>query len=137
MNVPIPTLTSDMALVKTAAMVINPTDATMLDYSAVPGAIHGYDLAGTVVALGENVRAGLVVGDRMAGFVHGMNCLQPEIGAFAEYVGATADLLLKIPDSLSFEEAATYVSSRSVWQSPRPDPLSGIFPPYWAWNRLG
>ena len=76
-----------MALVKTAAVAINPADAKMLDYSAAPGAIHGYDFAGTVVALGENVRAGLAVGDRVAGFVHGMNCLQPEIGAFAEYVG--------------------------------------------------
>jgi NADPH:quinone reductase-like Zn-dependent oxidoreductase len=86
-----PPVTPDMVLVKTAAVAINPADAKMLDYSAAPGAIHGYDFAGTVVVLGANARAGLAVGDRVAGFVHGMNCLQPEVGAFAEYVGATAD----------------------------------------------
>jgi NADPH:quinone reductase-like Zn-dependent oxidoreductase len=34
-----PTLQSDMALVKTAAVAINPSDAKMLDYSATAGAI--------------------------------------------------------------------------------------------------
>ncbi|KAJ6109452.1 hypothetical protein N7486_001687 [Penicillium sp. IBT 16267x] len=98
-----------MALVKTAAVAINPADAKMLDYSAAPGAIHGYDFAGTVVALGTDAlgTVQLEVGDRVAGFVHGMNRLQPEVGAFAQYVGASADMLLKIPDQLSFEEAAT------------------------------
>ncbi|KAJ5740976.1 hypothetical protein N7493_000848 [Penicillium malachiteum] len=105
-NVPIPTLTSDMVLVKTAAVAINPADAKMLDYSAAPGAIHGYDFSGTIVAVGDSSLS-LAVGDRVAGFVHGMNILQPGVGAFAEYVGASADILLKIPDSLSFEKAAT------------------------------
>lgn len=39
--------------------------------------------------------------------VHGMNALGPDIGAFAEYVGACADLLLKLPDTMSFEEGAS------------------------------
>jgi NADPH:quinone reductase-like Zn-dependent oxidoreductase len=39
--------------------------------------------------------------------VHGMNKLGPDIGAFAEYVGASADLLLKIPDSMGFDEGAS------------------------------
>lgn len=108
-DVPIPTLTRDMAIVKTAAVAINPADAKMLDYSPSPGAIHGYDFSGTIVALGKDAsRSGrLAVGDRVAGFVHGMNSLQPDVGAFAEYVGACADILLKIPDHLGFEEAAT------------------------------
>lgn len=33
--------------------------------------------------------------------------LHPEDGAFGEYVTAKGDILMKIPDSLSFEEAAT------------------------------
>lgn len=109
-NVPVPVLAPDMAMVKTAAVAINPVDAKMLDYSAAPGAIHGYDFAGVVVALGEDaqVLGNLAVGDRVAGLVHGMNKLRPEVGAFAEYVGAYADLLLKIPDSMSFEEAASF-----------------------------
>ncbi|KAL6716649.1 hypothetical protein ACLMJK_006217 [Lecanora helva] len=105
-----PPLAPDMAIVKTAAVAINPADAKMLDYSAVPGAIHGADFAGVIVALGTDAAASgrLAVGDRVAGLVHGMNKLQPEIGAFAEYVGACADLLLKLPDTMSFEEGATF-----------------------------
>ena len=109
-NTPVPALEPDMAIVKTAAVAINPADAKMLDYSAAPGAIHGYDFAGTVVALGEDGHATghLAVGDRVAGLVHGMNKLRPDVGAFAQYVGAYADLLLKIPDHMSFEEAASF-----------------------------
>ncbi|KAK0728819.1 alcohol dehydrogenase [Lasiosphaeria miniovina] len=108
-DAPVPALAPDMAIVRTAAVAINPADAKMLDYSATPGAIHGDDFAGTVVALGEDVlKSGrLQVGDRVAGMVHGMNKLRPDVGAFAQYVGATADLLLKIPDNMSFEDAAT------------------------------
>lgn len=108
-NAPVPSLAPDMAIVKTAAVAINPADAKMLDYSAAPGAIHGYDFAGTIVALGKDALASgrLAVGDRVAGFVHGMNSLQPDVGAFAEYVGACADILLKLPDHVDFEEAAT------------------------------
>lgn len=99
-----------MAIVKTAAVAINPADAKMLDYSAAHGAIHGYDFAGTVVTLGTEALASghLAVGDRVAGLVHGMNKLRPDVGAFAEYVGAYADLLLKIPDHMSFEDAASF-----------------------------
>src|SRR3954467_15266872 len=85
-DAPVPFLAPDMAIVKTAAVAINPADAKMLDYSAAPGAIHGYDFAGTIVVLGANARAGLAVRDRVEGFVHGMNCFQPEVGAFAEYI---------------------------------------------------
>ncbi|KAK8059060.1 GroES-like protein [Apiospora saccharicola] len=109
-DVPMPQLQPDMAMVKTAAVAINPADAKMLDYSAAAGAIIGYDYAGTVVALGEDaIKAGkLAIGDRVAGLVHGMNKLLPDVGAFSEYVGASADLLLKIPDHMSFEEGASF-----------------------------
>ena len=59
------------------------------------------------MALGDEAPAHLAIGDRVAGMVHGMNKLQPDIGAFAEYVGACADLLLKIPDSMGFDEGAS------------------------------
>lgn len=36
------------------------------------------------------------------------NKLQPDVGAFAEYVGACADLLVKLPDNMSFEEGASF-----------------------------
>lgn len=108
-DVPIPLLTPDVAIVKTAAVAINPSDAKFLDYSPAPGAIHGTDFSGTIVALGAKALAEgrFSVGDRVAGLVHGMNKLQPEVGSFAEYIGATVHTLLKIPDTMSFEEAAT------------------------------
>ncbi|SPO05364.1 related to toxD gene [Cephalotrichum gorgonifer] len=108
-DVAVPQLAPDMAIIKTAAVAINPVDVKMLDYSAAPGAIIGHDYAGTVVALGEEVlKSGrLAVGDRVAGPVHGMNKLAPDVGAFSEYVAAYADLILKIPDSMSFEEGAS------------------------------
>ncbi|KAI0469849.1 GroES-like protein [Xylariaceae sp. FL0804] len=108
-DAPVPPVAPDMALVKTAAVAINPADAKMLDFSAAPGAIHGYDFAGTVVALGSDALAAgrLAVGDRVAGFVHGMNSLRPDVGAFAEYVGACHDMLLKLPDRIDFGEGAT------------------------------
>ena len=108
-NTPVPSLDADMVLVKTAAVAINPHDAKTLEYSVVPGAILGGDFAGTVVALGADARAAgrFAVGDRVAGTVLGMNKLRPDVGAFAEYVNAMADFLLKIPDDMSFEDAAT------------------------------
>ncbi|KUI62019.1 hypothetical protein VP1G_09154 [Cytospora mali] len=75
-NAPVPFLVPDIAIVKTAAVAINPVDAKILDYRAAPGAIYGY--------------------------------LQPDVGAFAEYVGACADLLLKPPHHMGFEEDASF-----------------------------
>ncbi|KAF2121676.1 chaperonin 10-like protein [Lophiotrema nucula] len=108
-DAPLPHLLPDMAIVRTAAVAINPVDAKMLDYSKPTGSTAGFDFSGTVVALGEKAATAgrLQVGDRVAGMVHGLNKLKPDIGAFAEYVGASADLLLKVPDRMSFEEAAT------------------------------
>lgn len=46
-------------------------------------------------------------GDRISGVAHGGNAVQPEDGAFAEYVLAKGDVQLKIPESVSFEAAST------------------------------
>ncbi|MCJ1286794.1 hypothetical protein MMC26_006140 [Xylographa opegraphella] len=108
-DAPVAHLQSSMAMVRTAAVALNPVDAKMLDYSGTGGPIAGYDFAGTVVALGDDALASgrVRVGDRVAGMVHGLNKVQPDVGAFAQYVAATVDLLLRIPDHMSFEEAAT------------------------------
>lgn len=79
----------------------------MLDYSGATGAIHGYDFAGTILALGADAPSHLSIGDRVAGIVHGNNALNLSIGAFAEFVAADADLLLRLPDSMSFEEGSS------------------------------
>ena len=107
-NAPVPALAHDMIMVKTAAVAINPVDVKALDYSPAAGSIMGFDFAGTVVALGTDAAAQgrLAVGDRVAGVVYGMDKLQPDVGAFAQYVGALADLTLKLPNDLTFENAA-------------------------------
>lgn len=107
-DAPVPILKHDMVLVKAVAVAINLVDVKSLDYSPAPGAIMGFDFAGTIVALGSDaVAAGhLAVGDRVAGVVYGMDRLQPDVGAFAQYVGALADLVLKLPDHMSFQDAA-------------------------------
>jgi len=106
-DVSVPPVSDDGAIVKVAAVAINPVDAKILDFSPAVGAIHGHDFAGTIVALGEHAPSYLAVGDRVAGTVHGNNSREPRVGAFSEYVAADGDLLLKMPDSMSFEEGAT------------------------------
>ncbi|MCJ1406593.1 hypothetical protein MMC19_000659 [Ptychographa xylographoides] len=107
-NVCMPRIEPDMVLVKNAAVALNPADAKMVDFSSTTGAIAGYDFAGTVIAIGSAVTKPLGIGDRVCGNVHGMNSMNPEVGAFAQYIGATGDILLKIPDSMSFETAASF-----------------------------
>ena len=47
------------------------------------------------------------VGDRICGFAMGGNYMFPQDGAFAEQIVVKADVGIRIPDTLSFEEAAT------------------------------
>lgn len=47
-------------------------------------------------------------GDRIAATTHGANFSQPEDGCFAEYAVAKGDLVVKIPDGLTMEAAATF-----------------------------
>ena len=61
---PLAHVAPDMALVRTVAVAVNPVDAKMLDYSPAVGAIHGYDFAGVVVALGSDAPRHLSIGDR-------------------------------------------------------------------------
>lgn len=59
--------------------------------------ILGCDMAGEVEVLGEGV-TGFRPGDRVFAMLRG--------GGFGEYVSVRADLLARIPDSVSFEQAA-------------------------------
>jgi len=72
-----------------------------------PGALVGCDYAGIVEEVGKSVTKPLKKGDRVAGFAHGSDYVQHENGAFAEYIVAKGGLQMKIPDNVSFEEAAT------------------------------
>ena len=57
--------------------------------------------------MGEKVTKKWKKGDRVCGFVHGSNILHEEDGAFGEYLTVKGDLAMKVPDNMSFEDAAT------------------------------
>lgn len=105
-DVPIPKLRPDYILVKTAAVALNPTDWKHIKFVTAPTTL-GCDYSGTVVDVGSAVTKAFKKGDRIAGACHGGNVVQPEDGAFGEYLVAKGDVQCHIPDSLSFEDAAT------------------------------
>ncbi|KAI7969546.1 hypothetical protein EIK77_005176 [Talaromyces pinophilus] len=105
----IPKLHDHNLLVKTETIALNPTDWKHVHQAtAVDGCLLGVDFAGIVEEVGPNVTKPFQKGDRVAGFVNGGNSYNKDTGAFAEYVLAKEFTLFKIPDTLSFEEAATF-----------------------------
>jgi NADPH:quinone reductase-like Zn-dependent oxidoreductase len=95
--------------VKVDSIALNPTDWKHISRkSAPPGSLSGCDYAGIVVQVGSGVTKSFSPGDRIAGCAHGANYSQSEDGVFAEYAVVKGDLQVKIPDSLSFEQAATF-----------------------------
>ncbi|KAL5364836.1 chaperonin 10-like protein [Aspergillus floccosus] len=104
---PLPALRDGYILVKTVAVALNPTDWKHIDNLSCPGVVVGCDYAGVVHEVGPGVQKTFQKGDRVCGFVHGSNAVQPEDGAFAESIVARGDLQIRIPDHLSFQEAAT------------------------------
>ncbi|KAF2111198.1 zinc binding enoyl reductase [Lophiotrema nucula] len=106
---PVAPLESDMILVRTLCVAINPNDYKMADNFPTPGLAVGCDFAGTVVALGSSITPrthNLSVGDKVAGAVHGSNTLRPDVGAFGEYVTAYADCVFRMPEDMDWESAA-------------------------------
>ncbi len=104
-----PVIKENEVLVEVKAISINPVDykvraneavLTMI-YGEQRPAILGWDIAGTVVATGNNVTA-FATGDKVFGMVN-----FPGSGnAYAGFVAAPGDHLAKIPATVSFEEAA-------------------------------
>ncbi|KAJ3087203.1 hypothetical protein HK100_008459 [Physocladia obscura] len=106
-EISIPKLRDEYILVKTHAIALNPTDWKHIAFLPSPGARVGCDYSGTVLEVGSKVTKDFKVGDRVWGLVHGSNQSQHEDGCFAEIIVAKGDIQSKIPDNLSFEEAAT------------------------------
>ncbi|KAE8382663.1 chaperonin 10-like protein [Aspergillus bertholletiae] len=104
---PRPALRDDYILIKTVSVAVNPTDWKHVDFLAPPGVLVGCDYAGIVEEVGPAVKKPFRKGDRVCGFAHGANAVQPADGTFAEYIVAKGDIQITIPDNLSFQEAAT------------------------------
>ncbi|KAF9252041.1 hypothetical protein LCP9604111_2037 [Penicillium roqueforti] len=108
-DAPIPTPEAHMVLVRTGAVSINPCDWKMSSRFPSPGARIGCDFSGVVLSIGPDaakLRPDLQVGDRVCGGVHGSNPIDLPSGTFAEYIVAHADLLLKLPERISFAQGA-------------------------------
>ncbi|KXJ94937.1 chaperonin 10-like protein [Microdochium bolleyi] len=98
----------DKILVRVAAVGLNPTDYKMPANFPKAGATGGCDFAGTVVQLGHQVQLDnrIHLGDRVSGAVHGSNRADPDTGAFAHFVKVPASMIMRIPDTVSFQQAA-------------------------------
>lgn len=108
-QVPVPEIAADQVLIEVAASSTNALDwhyMTGLPYflrlqaglRAPQRQIPGADVAGTIVAVGEEV-TGFEIGDKVFGEIGQ--------GAFAEYVAAFPRHLAAAPESIPLEEAAT------------------------------
>lgn len=104
-----PTIDENEVLVEVKAIGINPVDYKVrtlepilkMIYGEQQPAILGWDIAGTVVAVGSNATQ-FEMGDRVFGMVN-----FPGAGnAYAEFVASPEDHLAQIPSTITFEEAA-------------------------------
>jgi NADPH:quinone reductase len=94
-----PEIIENEVLIKTAFASVNYADIKSRKGTKASGDFPftlGLDAAGTIVEAGKS--SGFAVGDRVIAFPIG--------GSYAEYVKAKKQLAFKIPDSLSFEQAA-------------------------------
>ncbi|EON98401.1 putative zinc-binding oxidoreductase protein [Phaeoacremonium minimum UCRPA7] len=104
----VPKLRDDYILVKPVAVALNPTDWKHVRLKrAKPGCIVGCDYAGVVEAVGSAVEKKWQPGDRVFGCAHGSNLVNPDDGAFAELAAVRGDLQMRMPEWMSFEQAAT------------------------------
>lgn len=105
---PMPKMRDDYLLIKTVAIALNPTDWKHIAFGiTADGCLSGCDFSGIVEEVGPAVTKRWAKGDRVAGVTHGGNSSQTEDGAFAEYIVAKGDVQMKMPDSMTFEQAAT------------------------------
>ncbi|MEJ2793470.1 NADP-dependent oxidoreductase [Iodobacter sp. LRB] len=117
-NSPIPEIAADDVLIKVYAAGVNPVDwkiregylQSMLAYE-MPLTL-GWDVAGEIVALGEQV-TGWQIGDAVYS--------RPDIarnGAYAEFVAIRASEIAKKPQSLDWQQAAAVpLAALTAWQA--------------------
>lgn len=112
-----PTIKSNEVLVKVASIGINPIDVKTRRNNDVLNwlfpeerpVILGWDIAGEVVGIGENVKD-FKPGDQVFGMVNFFGSGK----AYAEYVAAPAAHLAHIPSAFSYPEAAAATLSAST-----------------------
>lgn len=97
-------LPDNEVLIKVRAVGLNPTDEKHASGMwGEQGKVVGCDAAGDVICVGSAVKH-VKAGDRVAGFTYG--CTDEMNGAFAEYCRIPESTVLKLPDSMSYQQAA-------------------------------
>lgn len=98
-KLPVPEAKGAEAVVKIVAAGVNFIDVYYREgrYKAVMPFVPGQEAAGDVVAVGTNV-TNLKAGDRVA--------YTMVLGSYAEYSAVAADRLVKIPEGVSYQQAA-------------------------------
>ena len=98
-ELPVPEAKGSEAVVKIVAAGVNFIDVYYREgrYKAVVPFVPGQEAAGDVVAVGPDV-SGVKVGDRVA--------YTMVMGSYAEYASVQSDRLVKIPDGVSYQQAA-------------------------------
>ncbi len=119
-EIPRPEIQAHEVLVEVKVIGVNPVDykvrandevLTMI-YGPERPAILGWDIAGNVVAKGDAVQD-LEIGDRVFGMVNFVGAGN----AYAEFVAAPETHLARIPDGVSFENAAaSTLAALTAWQ---------------------
>ena len=102
-----PSAADDEVIIQIHASAVNPVDWKQHHLGlAVPSFpwVYGCDVAGVITEVGKNVSKSFKLGDRVYTFSGiGVN----GAGGFAEYIRGRPELLGKMPDWMSFEDAAT------------------------------
>ena len=116
-DVDVPTPGPGQVRVRVAASAFNAADNGMrggfLPIPVVLPHVPGYDVSGTVDALGEGVDGGLQVGDAVIGFLP-----MERDGGAAEYVIAPAEALVPAPTTVPLADAAALPSvALTAWQA--------------------
>ncbi len=100
-DVPTPVPQPGEVLVKIIAASLNALDYRSMRMGIIPkNRIFGADIAGIVETVGSQVKH-YCPGDKVAADISGCG-----LGGFAQFVAVPEDVLVKIPDAVSFEEAS-------------------------------
>ena len=117
-QVPNPVIKENEVLIEMHATSINPIDwkvreGYLKDMMPLPFPIVlGWDAAGIVESIGKKVTA-FKIGDRVFARPH----TSPN-GTYSEYISVPEDLVVKIPENISFEEAASIpLAGMTAWQA--------------------
>eukprot|EP00808_Paulinella_micropora_P005462 g24861.t1 len=116
-TIQLPSLGYRQALIQTKAAALNPVDYK-LRWDLFPvlrwdsaKLIAGFDMAGVVVEMGDGCKGRFNLGDRVWGGGH---------GALASFVIADCEHIARIPDNLSFQQAASlYVAAVTTYEALR------------------